>query len=161
MNNHKSYMKKIFLTGMEPLLKDTIETLKHAHQKIVFTNGCFEILHCGHLDTLLAAKTVGDILIVGLNSNRSVMLNKGRQIIDEKERSRILAAIEFVDFVIIFNEKTPYKIIKYLKPDILVKGIDWSGNIVGSNLVEETIIVPHKLDISTTKIIKKIKEEIK
>jgi len=160
LNNSKSYLNKIYTIGMEEELKEQINIRKHFfHERIVFTNGCFDILHSGHLELLYNAKSYGEKLIVGLNSDSSVKFNKGRQIINEKDRSEILASIEYVDYVIIFNETTPYYIISYLKPHILVKGSDWFGRIIGSDLVEEVVEVPRRLNISTTSIIQKIKEK--
>ena len=107
-------------------------------KKIVFTNGCFDILHYGHIKYLSSARSYGDILVIGLNSDASVRRLKGdkRPINTEKDRAEILAALENVDHVIIFNEDTPYKLIKSLKPDILVKGGDWrKEKIVGADIV--------------------------
>ncbi|MCK4956629.1 MAG: D-glycero-beta-D-manno-heptose 1-phosphate adenylyltransferase [Candidatus Cloacimonetes bacterium] len=106
--------------------------------KIVFTNGCFDILHAGHVKYLQQAKDLGDILVVGLNSNDSVRRLKGstRPINDQAERATVLSALSAVDYVVIFSEDTPYSLIKQIKPDILVKGGDWQPEeIVGSDVV--------------------------
>jgi rfaE bifunctional protein nucleotidyltransferase chain/domain len=108
------------------------------NQKVVFTNGCFDILHLGHIEYLAKAANLGDILVVGLNSDRSVNRIKGptRPINDEHSRSMIIAALEFVTAVVIFDEETPYELIKTIQPDILVKGKDWKvEEIIGHEIV--------------------------
>jgi len=133
--------------------------LKLKNKKIVFTNGCFDLLHSGHIKYLEQAKSFGDILIVGVNSDRSVGILKGndRPINSEKDRAYILAAIEVVDYVVIFDDATPLDLIKLIKPNILVKGGDYKGKkVVGENLVEELKIVEFIKNKSTTKIINKI-----
>jgi len=132
-------------------------------KKIVFTNGCFDILHVGHISTLQFAKGLGDILVVGINSDKSVRSIKlsPRPIVPQDERAKILAALALVDFVVLFDEQTPLNIIKKIKPDILVKGADWKGReVVGQNFVESyggsvklSPIVP---GVSTSNIINKI-----
>lgn len=119
-------------------LKKIIFSLKAKGKKIVFTNGCFDLLHYGHIKYLEDAKSKGDILVVAINSDASVRRIKGekRPIVNEKERLRLIAALESVDYVVIFKEDTPFKVIKLLKPDILVKGADWhKDNIVGRDFV--------------------------
>ena len=109
-------------------------------KKISFTNGCFDMLHFGHVSYLEAAKKKNRILIVGLNSDDSVRRLKGppRPINPQKERARVLAALECVDYVTIFNEDTPYELIKAIKPDVLIKGADWKGKeVAGSDVVLE------------------------
>jgi D-beta-D-heptose 7-phosphate kinase/D-beta-D-heptose 1-phosphate adenosyltransferase len=132
--------------------------LKAEGKKIVFTNGCFDILHAGHVRYLRQAKKLGDVLIVGLNSDRSVSAIKpGRPINSEKNRAEVLAGLASVDYVVVFFEKTPYNLIKALKPDILVKGGDWKKeDIIGSDIAKETYSLPFVKGISTTKIIEKI-----
>ena len=127
-------------------------------RKIVFTNGCFDILHVGHVKYLKQARRLGDVLIVGLNSDRSVSAIKpGRPVNSEKNRAEVLAALAAVDYVVVFREKTPYSLIKALKPDILVKGGDWKKEeIIGSDIAKETYSLPFVKGISTTKIIEKI-----
>ena len=122
-----------------PHAASAIKSLKHKNRKVVFTNGCFDILHAGHVSYLLKAKSLGDILVIGLNSDGSVKKIKGksRPIVSQKNRAILLAALEAVDFVVIFNELTPLKLIKAIRPDVLVKGGDWKKeNIVGSDFVE-------------------------
>jgi len=133
------------------------------HKKMVFTNGCFDVLHRGHVEYLRSAKLLGDILIVGLNSNESVQRLKGkpRPYQDEKDRSIILDAMEMIDSVIIFDEDTPLKLICELKPDILVKGGDYNFHtIVGAKEVESwggTVkIIPFLKGYGTSKLIEKI-----
>ena len=130
------------------------------NKKVVFTNGCFDILHSGHVKYLEEAKSYGDILIVGLNSDNSVKNIKGssRPINNASDRATILAALSCVDVVIEFEEDTPYNLIKTVKPDILVKGGDYKDKtIVGSDIAKETRLVKFVDGKSTTKIIKKAK----
>ncbi len=134
--------------------------LKNQNKKIVFTNGCFDILHKGHVSYLNVAKSFGDILILGLNSDSSVKRLKGenRPINSEDDRAYILSALECVDYVVIFDEDTPYELIKIVKPDTLVKGADYEGKIVvGSDIANETKLVEFVNGKSTTKTIEKIK----
>ena len=115
------------------------KTLKAQNKKVVFTNGCFDILHAGHVDYLNKSKSLGDILIVAMNSDSSTKRIKGdkRPIVPQHERSFILANLKAVDYVTIFDEDTPFETLKKLVPDILVKGADWSKeNIVGKDIVE-------------------------
>jgi D-glycero-beta-D-manno-heptose 1-phosphate adenylyltransferase len=115
------------------------QDLKSKSKKIVFTNGCFDIIHAGHIDYLIKAKELGDVLIIGLNTDASVRRNKGdkRPIINENERAFILSNIKPVDYVILFDEDTPSHLINEILPDILVKGWDWEiENIVGRETVE-------------------------
>jgi D-glycero-beta-D-manno-heptose 1-phosphate adenylyltransferase len=111
---------------------------KRAGKKVVFTNGCFDLVHLGHISYLQKAKALGDYLVVGLNTDRSVRKIKGekRPILPEKERAQILAAFWFVDFVVLFGEDTPLRLIRELVPDVLIKGADWSvDKIVGADVV--------------------------
>lgn len=140
--------------------------LKRDGKKVVFTNGCFDILHPGHIHLLKRAKRLGDVLIVGLNSDSSIKRIKGqkRPIFSEKQRALILSSIYFVDYIVIFNEDTPLKLIKAIEPDILVKGADWNKNsIVGKDLVEglggKVVRIPILKGFSTTSIIQKLKDE--
>jgi len=138
------------------------DNLKKEHKKIVFTNGCFDILHIGHVKYLQKAKTLGDILIVGVNSNESVSRLKGpkRPVNDEYDRAYLLASLEVVDYVVIFGEDTPYELIKKIKPDILVKGKDYEGKeVVGSDIAKEVKLIEFVNGKSTTNIINKIKME--
>ncbi len=148
-------------------LKPVLDNLKRLKKTIVFTNGCFDILHYGHVKYLEDARTRGDVLVVGLNSDKSVKRIKGqnRPIINQNDRSRILAALESVDFVTIFDEETPSEIIKYLLPNILVKGGDWDKReIVGSDVLSKTggkvIAIPFVEGKSTSNIIDKIKKAV-
>lgn len=138
---------------------ELIADLKKDGKKIVFTNGCFDILHFGHISYLRKAKSFGDILVVGLNSNDSVRRLKGdlRPINDESDRAQILRELECVDFVIIFDEDTPIDLIKKIRPDILVKGADYKGKeVVGSEIVKDVRLVEFAQGRSTSKIIEKI-----
>jgi len=135
--------------------------LRSKGKKIVFTNGCFDLLHAGHVKYLEVAKSFGDILILGLNSDRSIKTIKGpeRPINNESDRSLILAALEVVDYVIIFDEDTPYNLIKSIKPHILVKGSDYEGKkVIGEDIVDELILVDFIKGKSSTQIIEKIKK---
>lgn len=126
----------------------------------VFTNGCFDLLHVGHIRLLKFAKDQGDYLIVGLNSDESVKRLKGeyRPIVYEQWRKEILESIRWVDEVIIFHDNTPYELIKNLQPDILVKGADWEGKrVVGEDIAKAVKFFPFVLGNSTTGIIEKIK----
>jgi len=144
-----------------------LKPLLAAHQKrgkkIVFTNGCFDILHIGHVRYLSEAKRCGDILVVALNSDRSVQRIKGknRPIVPEKERGEVIASLESVDFVTFFEEETPYNVISTLQPDLLVKGGDWKEEeVVGRDVViargGEVKTVPYLEGNSSTNIIQRI-----
>lgn len=146
-------------------LKTIVANLRKHGKKIVFTNGCFDILHIGHVKYLEKAKKYGDVLIVGLNSDSSVRKIKGksRPLNKQKDRALVLAALGFIDYVVIFNEDTPYNLISILKPDVLVKGSDWhKDKIVGAGLVNKAggkvIGAPFIKGFSTTKLIRKIIE---
>jgi len=132
--------------------------LQSEGKKIVFTNGCFDIIHKGHVRYLRQAKRMGDVLIVGINSDRSVSrIKPGRPVNRERDRAEVLEALCVVDYVTIFDEKTPYRLIKSLKPDVLVKGGDWKKeDIVGSDIANETYSLPYVKGASTTRIIEKI-----
>ena len=138
--------------------------LKRAGKRIVFTNGCYDLLHVGHVALLERAKRLGDVLVVAINSDRSVKRLKGprRPIVPEGERARVLAALSSVDLVTIFDEPTPARLIALLKPDVLVKGADWaSGRIVGEDVVRRNggrvVRVPLVAGSSTTKLIERIR----
>lgn len=133
--------------------------------RVVFTNGCFDLLHPGHICTLEAARRLGDALIVGLNSDRGVrqLKGSGRPILPERERAEILAALESVDAVVIFDQPTPREVIAALLPDVLVKGGDWAGDqIVGREEVEaaggRVVSIPVTPGYSTTAILQKIRD---
>ncbi len=144
-------------------LRHLVTRLKYEKKRIVFTNGCFDIMHTGHTTYLESAKSLGDILIIGLNSDASVRGIKGskRPINDENFRASILLSLRAVDYVCLFNEPTPMEIIKIVKPDVLVKGGDWAiKDIVGADFVQsyhgKVVTVPTVDNVSTTKIIEKI-----
>ena len=135
--------------------------LKMLSGKVVFTNGCFDILHRGHIEYLRASKESGDYLIVGLNSDASIKRLKGsdRPINSQENRRELLLELRCVDEVIIFDEDTPYNLIARLKPDVLTKGGDYTlDQIIGKDLVNQTIIIPHVNDYSTTKTLEKVNE---
>ncbi len=142
-------------------IKDIITQRKNEGKRVVFTNGCFDIIHAGHVRYLTEAKKIGDILVIGLNSDSSVSTIKpGRPIIPEQQRAEVLSALSMVDYVTLFNEDTPYELIREIKPDILVKGADWDlKNIVGNDIVKEVHTIPFVEGISTTEIIKKIQSK--
>ena len=142
-------------------IKDIVTQRKNEGKRVVFTNGCFDIIHAGHVRYLTEAKKIGDILVIGLNSDSSVSTIKpGRPIIPEQQRAEVLSALSMVDYITLFNEDTPYGLIKEIKPDILVKGADWDiKNIVGSDIVKEVHTIPFVEGISTTEIIKKIQSK--
>ncbi len=139
-------------------LKKICGRLRAEGKKVVFTNGCFDILHRGHVRYLSRARKLGDVLIVGLNSDRSVAgINPGRPVNTQGDRAAVLAALCMVDYIVIFDEKTPYSLIRALRPDVLVKGGDWKRqDIVGSDIVSETRSLPYVKGASTTGIIEKI-----
>lgn len=147
-------------------LAKQLQVWRAKDKKIVFTNGCFDLLHRGHIDYLSKAADKGDILIIGLNSDSSIkkIKGRGRPITDEKSRSHILASLFFVDAVILFDEDTPYDLIKSILPDILVKGSDYKADeIVGNEILMASGGSIETIDFlagySTTQIINKIKEE--
>ena len=141
------------------------EAFRRTGHKVVFTNGVFDLLHPGHVRYLQQAKELGDALIVGINSDRSVRLNKGegRPIHAEAERAEILGALQVVDVVVVFDEETPHEVIAAVQPDVLVKGADWPDDgIVGRDIVEArggvVVRVPVELGYSTSLIIEKIRQ---
>ena len=141
-------------------IKDKILELRLNNKKIVFTNGCFDILHLGHTTYLEESRNLGDFLVVAINSDESVrqLKGSGRPINSQSLRSKNLLNLEFVDAVTIFEEKTPKKLIKYLLPDILTKGGDYkTKDIIGSRTIQQNggkiVILPHLKGYSTTNII--------
>jgi len=139
--------------------------LRKKGRKVVFTNGCFDIIHAGHVRYLTKARSLGDMLVVGLNSDASVRAIKGpsRPIVPESERAEVLGALRCVDYVVIFNEDTPLSLITALRPDILVKGSDWAAHeIVGGDVVKESGGRVARVRLlkgrSTTNIIKRVLE---
>lgn len=155
-------MNKIFL---REALKEQLNGLRQAGKTIVFTNGCFDILHVGHVRYLREAKKLGDILVLALNSDASVRTIKGekRPLVPEEERADIMAALESIDYVILFDDPTPQQLIEYIQPDILVKGGDWAeAAIAGADFVKASggrvITIPLTEGRSTTNIVEKIRK---
>ena len=146
-------------------LSKMLARLRAKGKKVVFTNGCFDILHVGHVDYLSRAKRLGDILVVGLNNDSSVKKIKGldRPINNERDRAKVLSSLSSVDYICLFKESTPERLIRELRPDILAKGGDWKiGEIVGGSFVRacggKVKSLPFVKGYSTTALIKKIEE---
>ena len=144
-------------------IRATAARAKTQGKKIVFTNGCFDLLHVGHLRVLREAKKLGNILIVAINSDRSVREIKGvdRPVVPGKERAELIAALEMVDYVTLFDEADPIPLLREIKPDVLVKGGDWGeAGVVGRELVEgwggKVAVIPFLEGHSTTNIIEKV-----
>ncbi len=143
-----------------PALLKKLPALRRQGKTVAFTNGCFDLMHIGHVKYLQEASKPNRVLIVGLNSDASVSRIKGphRPIIVQRSRAAVLAALESVDFVVIFNGDTPYRIIAAIKPDILVKGADWKGKpVVGEDLVKKVEFVKYIQGFSTSDIIDNIR----
>lgn len=147
-------------------LERQLNVWKFKSKKIVFTNGCFDILHLGHIDYLARARDLGDILVLGLNTDKSVSAIKGedRPINDERSRAFVIASLEFVDAVILFDDDTPYELIEFVKPDILVKGSDYKPeDIVGYDVLKqyggEVITIDLVPGYSTSRIVEKISDQ--
>jgi rfaE bifunctional protein nucleotidyltransferase chain/domain len=145
-------------------IKAIVVEARNNRKKVAFTNGCFDLLHRGHVHVLRQARACGDVLIVGINSDESVKQIKGsaRPVLPESDRCELLCAMEMVDFAILFNESDPYDLIAAIQPDVLVKGGDWnSEKIIGADLVEEAggsvVVVPYIKGFSTTEIIERIR----
>jgi rfaE bifunctional protein nucleotidyltransferase chain/domain len=141
-----------------------VERARAAHKTVAFTNGVFDLLHPGHIRYLKHARSLGDVLIVAVNSDRSVRANQGagRPITPDSERAEVLEALSCVDAVVVFDEETPYAVILELQPDVLVKGADWAENaIIGRDIVEarggRVVRVPIETGHSTTAIIERIR----
>jgi rfaE bifunctional protein nucleotidyltransferase chain/domain len=156
-------LNSIYRPGKE--LDELISSLKSQNRKIVFTNGVFDIIHRGHVEYLNEAKKLGDVLIVGLNSDSSVKKIKGdsRPVNSENDRAFVLVNLKAVDYVVIFEEDTPYTLIKSIVPDVLIKGGDWkTQDIVGSDIVLDSggkvLSLKYIENYSTTGIINKISE---
>ena len=144
-------------------LRAKLDGLRAQGKKIAFTNGCFDILHVGHVRYLREAKKTADILVLALNSDSSVRSIKGekRPLVTESERAEVLAALEFIDFVTIFPELTPLELINFLKPDVLIKGGDWpEEKVIGREEVRQwggrVAIIPEVEGKSTTNVVEKI-----
>ena len=142
-----------------PALLNKLPALRRQGKTIAFTNGCFDLMHIGHVKYLEEAGRGDRVLIIGLNSDISIRSIKGanRPIVSQKSRAAVLAALESVDFVVIFNEDTPYQLIAAIKPDILIKGADWKGkSVIGKDLVKKVEFVKYIQGFSTTNIIEMI-----
>jgi rfaE bifunctional protein nucleotidyltransferase chain/domain len=144
-------------------LKAEVDRLKREGKKVIFTNGCFDILHAGHTRYLREAKKLGDVLVLALNSDSSVRSIKGekRPIVPETERAEVVASLASVDYVTIFDELTPLELIEFLQPDVIVKGGDWAEkDIVGAEAVRRwggcVAIMPEIKGASTTNVIEKV-----
>ena len=161
MSHHKNIISKIYNLDC---LTTKVEQWKLAGNKVIFTNGCFDIIHRGHVEVLARTADLGDKLIIGLNSDQSIQKIKGndRPIIDEQSRAILLAALSFVDAIILFSEATPLKLIDALLPDVLAKGGDYEiETIIGHEIVQhnggKVKLVPFVDGFSSTNIIDKIK----
>ena len=144
-------------------IKSIVARLRARRKKVVFTNGCFDLLHVGHIRYLRKARSLGDALVVGLNTDRSVRHIKGekRPIVPQGERAEVLAALEFVDYVVLFDEPDPFSLIEKIKPTILVKGADWpKDKIIGRDVVEKAggrvVRIPLVPGASSTGVIERI-----
>ena len=164
-SNHKYFNCVNMLSNileLQDLIK-VVHDLRKLGKSIVFTNGCFDILHVGHVRYLTAARSEGDVLVVGLNSDESVRSIKpeNRPIVNQNQRAEVLAGFECVDYITVFNEPDPLKVIKELKPDVLVKGADWiEKEIIGADIVKanggKVVRVPVVPEVSTSRIIQRI-----
>lgn len=145
-------------------LKSIVAKARRDGKKIVFTNGCFDLLHRGHLHVLRESKALGDLLIVAINTDRSVKAIKGsaRPVLAEADRAELIGALEMVDYVVLFDEADPCRLIAALCPDVLAKGSDWSPDkIVGSEIVQaaggQVAVIPYLQGFSTSAIIERIR----
>ncbi|HOW28060.1 MAG TPA: D-glycero-beta-D-manno-heptose 1-phosphate adenylyltransferase [Elusimicrobiota bacterium] len=144
-------------------LKRTLARLRKG-KTVAFTNGCFDLFHAGHVRTLQTARRQGDVLVVGLNSDRSVRRLKGpsRPLVPQRDRATVMAALSCVDFVTVFNEETPARLIETIRPDVVVKGGDWSArDIVGRDVAKKVVRVPLVKGLSTTALIQKIRQRFR
>jgi rfaE bifunctional protein nucleotidyltransferase chain/domain len=141
-------------------IREIISDVKSSGKKVVFTNGCFDLIHAGHVRYLAEAKGLGDVLVIGLNSDASVSsIKPGRPLTPEDQRAEVLAALESVDYVVLFSEDTPYNLIKDVRPDVLVKGADWKEeDIIGNDIVKDVRTIQFVEGISTSGIIEKIRK---
>ena len=147
----------------QPALKRRLANLRRSGKRIVFTNGCFDLVHSGHIRYLRAARGLGDVLVVALNSDGSVRRLKGpgRPLIPQRDRCEVVAALEMVDYVTVFDDDTPYALIKDLQPDVLVKGGDWQPDeIVGADVVRArgglVRSLPYARGYSTTALVRRV-----
>jgi len=150
------------MIGSVQAVADEVRKLQDAGKKVVFTNGCFDILHSGHIDMLRRSRALGDALVVAINSDASVARMKGvnRPIIPQDERAELLDGMEMIDFVCVFDEPTPLEAILQVRPNVLVKGADWVANIVGQAEVEgwggSVVAMPLVEGYSTTGIVERV-----
>jgi len=169
MLNQVQHDKLIRKTSMKNLkraltwkeLKAEVQKLQKAGKKAVFTNGCFDLIHLGHVSLFEKAKSMGDVLIVAINSDKSLSCLKGpkRPLVGEKERAKLLLALKAVDYVVVFGEQTPYELLKEIKPDVLVKGGDYKlKDIIGREFVKKIYRFPFIKGKSTTNLINIIVE---
>lgn len=166
MRNHRTNSLSIDKIKTVRELRKITARLKQKGKKIAFTNGCFDILHYGHVQYLENASSKADVLVVGLNKDSSIKRIKGinRPIVNEKDRARVLAALESVDFVVLFGEDTPLNLIREIKPDLLIKGADWQKcKIIGADFVSKyggkVTTVKFAQGYSTTNLIKNIAQK--
>lgn len=159
---HYNLIQSKIYSGIERIALD-LNRWRFHNKKIVFTNGCFDILHLGHIDYLSKAADLGDVLIIGLNSDASVagLKGKGRPVNDERSRACVLAALHFTDAVVLFNSPTPYDLIQFIQPDVLVKGGDYKPEqIAGYDVVKakggDVVILDFVPGYSTTAIEQRI-----
>lgn len=162
MNSSFNIGLRLKIVSLHDLKQIIDDRRKNGTTKVVFTNGCFDLVHRGHVDYLSKARDLGDLLIVGLNSDESVRRLKGpsRPVSNQENRACVLAAFAFVDYVVIFDEDTPLNLVKTLRPDILVKGGDYNrDNVVGADFVESyggrLELIPLVPGESTTNLIKR------
>src|SRR5204863_1339816 len=144
-----------------PALLKALEGERAKSRKVVFTNGCFDLVHAGHASALQFARSKGDVLVVGLNSDRSVrgLKGDGRPVVPQGDRARLLAAFEAVDYVVVFEEATPAGLVRRIRPDVLVKGDDYRGKeVVGSAHAGRVELAPLVKGISTSDIIRRIRQ---
>jgi D-beta-D-heptose 7-phosphate kinase/D-beta-D-heptose 1-phosphate adenosyltransferase len=148
-------------------MKAERERLRASGRKLVFTNGCFDIIHAGHVEYLAFARAQGDALLVGLNSDASVRRNKGptRPLVPEQDRARVLAALQAVDYVVLFEEDEPASLISEIIPDVLVKGEDWAHYVSGRDIVErhggKVVLARMVQGRSTTNIVERIRSAVR
>lgn len=143
-------------------LRHLVQRLHRSNKRIVFTNGCFDLIHPGHVELLRQAKALGDVLILGVNSDASVRRLKGpgRPILKLAERLRVLQEFRSIDFIVPFSESTPQKLIEQIRPDVLVKGADWSaGKIVGREFAKKVVRITLVNGLSTTALIARIQKK--
>jgi D-beta-D-heptose 7-phosphate kinase/D-beta-D-heptose 1-phosphate adenosyltransferase len=144
-----------------PALLKALQGERKRGRRVVFTNGCFDLIHAGHASALEFARSKGDVLVVGLNSDRSVrgLKGEGRPVVPQGDRARLLAAFEAVDYVVVFDQSTPADLVRRIRPDVLVKGDDYRGKeVVGRDHAGRVELAPLVKGISTSEIIRRIRE---